>query len=402
MGQKDRRARLGRREHRSAAEGRPIPSRPRRYNAPVLRVAIDARALLAQKTGIGTYTRGIAEGLAAVPGIEVGLFSPRPLSDSDRAGPWSVHTDHHPFGMLWAQTTLPRRCARWNADVLLAALTIGPSLTTLPFVSVVHDLTAWTHPEWHAQRTLIGFVPLWERTAERAARFICVSHTTARELLTRYPETRPRVRTISNGVDAEFTPAPDGPSAEKTRRRYASGSRYMLYLGTLEPRKNVETLVMACERLWAQRRSRPDLVLAGGMGWRTGPLHRRIARSAFRDKIHLAGYAPRDVTRELYRAAEVFIYPSLQEGFGLPVAEAMACGVPVVASTADALREVAGDSALYAEPGDAAEFARQIERALEDGPTRERLRRGGPERAAAFSWRSAAQDTAAVLEEAAL
>ena len=365
-----------------------------------MRVAIDARALLSQKTGIGTYTRGIAEGLAAIPGVEVGLFSPRPLSDSDRVGPWSVHTDHHPFGMLWAQTTLPRRCAKWSADVLLSALTIGPSLTALPFVSVVHDLTAWTHPEWHAHRTLVGFVPLWERTADRAARLICVSHATARELLEHYPETRTRVRVISNGVGREFTPAPDGPAAEKTRRRYASGSRYILYLGTLEPRKNLETLVVACERLWGHRRSRPDLVLAGGMGWRIGSLTRRIARSPFRDKIHLAGYAPREITRELYRAAEVFVYPSLTEGFGLPVAEAMACGVPVVASTAEALREVAGDGALYAAPRDSVGLAQQIERALEDAPIRERLRRDGPLRAAEFSWPTAARATAAVLEEA--
>jgi glycosyltransferase involved in cell wall biosynthesis len=365
-----------------------------------VRVAIDARALLSPKTGIGTYTRGIAEGLATISGIEVGLFSPRPLPASDLPGPWSVHVDHHPFGMVWAQTTLPRRCERWKADVLLSALTIGPARASLPFVSVVHDLTAWTNPEWHARRTLVGFVPLWERTAERAARFICVSQTTARELLERYPETRPRVRVVSNGVGSDFTPAPNGPAAEKTRRRYAAGARYLLYLGTMEPRKNIETLVVACERLWGHRRSRPDLVLAGGMGWRTSSLTRRIARSPFRDKIHQAGYAPRDTARELYRAAEVFVYPSLAEGFGLPVAEALACGVPVVASTAEALREVAGEAALYAEPRDAAGLARQIERALEDEPTRERLRRDGPIRAAEFSWPAAARATAAVLEEA--
>ncbi len=366
-----------------------------------MRVAIDARALLSQKTGIGTYTRGIAEGLAALPGIEVALFSPRPLADSDHEGPWSVWTDHHPFGMVWAQTTLARRCARWKADVLLSALTIGPAWTTLRFVSVVHDLTPWTHPEWHAGRTLVGFVPLWERTVERAARFICVSQTTARDLEIRYPETRPQIRVIPNGVGGDFKPAPDGPSAEKTRRRYAAGARYILYLGTLEPRKNIEALVVACERLWGNRRARPDLVLAGGMGWRTSSLTRRIARSPFRDKIHLAGYVPRETARELYRAAEVFVYPSLSEGFGLPVVEALACGVPVVASTAQALKEVAGDAALFAEPWDVAGFARQIESALEDRATRDRLRRDGPIRAAKFSWSDAAAATAAVLQEAA-
>jgi glycosyltransferase involved in cell wall biosynthesis len=365
----------------------------------VFRIAIDARALLSQKTGIGTYTRGVARGLAEIPGIEVGLNSPRPLSEA--AGPWSVHADSHPSGMIWTQTTLARRCAAWNADVLLAALTIGPVRGEVPLVSVVHDLTPWTNPEWHEARTLVGFVPLWERTAERAARLVCVSKSTATELERRYPETVPRVRVVLNGVDSELTPVPEGPAAETIRRRFAQGRRYVLYLGTLEPRKNVETLVAACERLWSGRRSRPDLELAGGVGWKTSSLHRRISRSPFRDKIHLAGYATREVARELYRAAEVFVFPSLAEGFGLPLLEAMACGVPVVASTAPALVEVGGDAALYAEATNASGLARQIERALEDRPLADRLRRAGLARARTFSWTRAAAQTAAVLQEAA-
>ncbi|MFN2385894.1 MAG: glycosyltransferase family 4 protein [Thermoanaerobaculia bacterium] len=366
-----------------------------------MRIAIDARALLGQSTGIGTYTRGIASAMAGRPGQEVGLFSPRPLPDGFQGGPWSLQEDGHPFGVLWLQTTLPRRLRRWDADVLLAALTIAPARATVPFVSVVHDLTAWTNPEWHAKRTVIGFLPMWEKTVERAARFVCVSQSTARELTERYPETRSRTRVIPHGLDPLFSPADDPRAAERTRRRYAAGSRYILYLGTLEPRKNVERLVVACERLWTRRRSRPDLVLAGGIGWKTSALARRIARSPFRDKIHQTGYAPREVARDLYRAAEVFVYPSLVEGFGLPVLEAMACGVPVVASTAEALREVGGGAALYAPADDVEALSAAIERALEDAPTRDRLRDAGPERARGFSWESAGTRTLAELAEAA-
>lgn len=366
-----------------------------------MRIAIDARALLGQSTGIGTYTRGIAAALAERAGLEVGLFSPRPLPDGYSRGPWSVHEDGSPFGILWLQTTLPRRLRSWNADVLLAALTIAPATGTVPFASVVHDLTAWTNPEWHARRTLVGFVPLWERTVERAARFLCVSEATARDLVARFPETRSRVRVVPHGVEPIFSPAEDPRAAERTRRRYAGGARFILYLGTLEPRKNVESLVAACERLWARRRSRPDLVLAGGIGWKTSSLARRIARSPYRDKIHQTGYAPREVARDLYRAAEVFVYPSLAEGFGLPVLEALACGVPVVASTAEALREVAADAALYAPPRDVAALVEAMERALEDDDVRQRLAAAGPERARAFSWSRAGELTLAELEEAA-
>ena len=368
-----------------------------------MKIAIDSRALLTERTGIGTYTLAIARGLAARPGARVGLFAPRPLPRSlEGADAFSLHTDHHPFGIVWLQSTLPQRLERWGADVLVSALTIGPARGRVPSVSVVHDLTPLTHPEWHSGRTLLGFVPLWERTVERAARFLCVSDTTAADLIEHYPETAPRVRVAKNGVDRDFFFPADEPAArQRTRQRYAGGQRYILYLGTLEPRKNVEALVVACERLWGKRRSRPDLVLAGGAGWKTGALHRRIARSAYRDKIHVTGYAARDAARALYRAAEVFVYPSLFEGFGLPILEAMACGIPVVASTADALREVGGDAVLYAPPRDPGELSRQIERALDDEPLRERSLVAGPDRAAAFSWETAAAKTAEAVREAA-
>ena len=372
-----------------------------------MRVAIDARALLHERTGIGTYTFAIARGLAARPGTSVGLFAPRPFPASvDGAGSggegFSLQTDRHPFGIVWVQSTLPQRVARWGADVLVSALTIGPARGDTPFVSTVHDLTPLTHPEWHAARTLVGFVPLWERTVERASRFLCVSKTTARELVERYPETASRVRVTLNGVDTEFfSPADDPAARRRTRQRYAAGRPFLLYLGTLEPRKNVEALVVACERMWGRRRARPDLVLAGGSGWKTAGLHRRIARSAYRDKIHIAGYAARDAARDLYRSAEAFVYPSLAEGFGLPILEAMACGTPVVASTTEALREVGGDAALYAPPRDVETLSRQIERALEDEPLREALARAGPRRAAGFRWDTAAATTAEALAEVA-
>jgi glycosyltransferase involved in cell wall biosynthesis len=366
-----------------------------------VRIAIDARALLQERTGIGTYTYAIARGLAARPGVSVGLFAPRPFPASvDGSGAFSLQTDHHPFGIVWLQSTLPQRVARWGADVLVSALTIGPARGETPFLSTVHDLTPLSHPEWHAARTLVGFLPLWERTVERAARFLCVSRTTAKDLIARYPETEPRVRVTLNGVDlAFFSPADDPAARRRTRQRYSAGQPFLLYLGTLEPRKNVEALVVACERMWGRRRSRPDLVLAGGAGWKTAGLHRRIARSPFRDKIHVAGYAARDAARELYRAAEAFAYPSLAEGFGLPVLEAMACGTPVVASTADALVEVGGDAALYAPPRDVEALARAIEQALEDGPLRERLAAAGRRRAEQFPWDAGASATAEAVAE---
>ena len=368
-----------------------------------MKIAVDGRALLGERTGIGTYTDAICRGLARLDGHEIGLFAPRRLPESLRHPPGvSLHEDAGLPGMLWLQATLPGRLEAWGADVLVSSLTIGPVRGATPFVSVVHDLTPVTHPEWHARRTLVGFVPLWDRTVERAARFACVSEATARDLVARYPETEARVRVARNGVDRDFfAPGGDDAARQRTRDRHAGGRPFVLYLGTLEPRKDVGTLVAACELLWERRAGRPDLVLAGGAGWKSEPLRRRIEASPFRGRIHVAGYAPRDSARELYRAAEAFAYPSLEEGFGLPLLEAMACGTPSVSSDAAALVEVGGDAALRAPVGDAAALAAALERALDDEDLRARLRRAGPERAARFGWDEAARSTAAVAAEAA-
>src|SRR5262249_18048777 len=142
------------------------------------------------------------------------------------------------------------------------------------------------------------------------------------------------------------------------------------------------------------------LLLAGGVGWKADGLLDRIERSRHRSRIHLTGYAPRDTARDLYRAAEAFAFPSLEEGFGLPLAEAMACGTPCVASEAEALVEVGGGAALYAPAREPEKLAREIARVLEDPPTRRRLGEEGPRRAAAFTWEAAGEATAAALREA--
>ena len=363
-----------------------------------MRVGIDARALLTQRTGIGVYTENTARHLASQEGIEVGLFTPRevdPRPDFPRGV--SFFPDDHRFGTVWIQTHLPGRLVRERCEVLLSALTISPARVPIPAVSVVHDLTPLTHPEWHRRKVVIAFLPWIERTLDRAARIIAVSEATARDLRARFPEVAARITVVHHGVQERFHPKGSGEEADSTRREYAHSRRYILYLGTLEPRKNLLRLLSACERLWREKRSRPDLLLAGGAGWRSAPLLERIARSPFRDKIHRIGYVDPEDSPLLYRAAEVFCYPSLEEGFGLPVLEAMACGTPVVVSTAEALLETAGGAALSAPADDDVRLAEAIAAALEAPGRREDLVTKGLARAAGFRWDESARKTAAVL-----
>jgi glycosyltransferase involved in cell wall biosynthesis len=270
-----------------------------------------------------------------------------------------------------------------------------------PLVSVLHDLTPWTHPEWHRRKVVVSFVPFVEATLARATRIIAVSRATAEEAAFRFPEVRSKIVVALNGVDRRFSSVAAPGETESMRRRFTQGRPYLLFLGTVEPRKNIPALVAACELLWTRRRAHPDLVIAGSVGWKSAPILRRISRSPFRDKIHLAGYVPPTLAPALYRGAEALCYPSLAEGFGLPILEAMACGIPTVTSTAPATVEVAGGAALLAPPHDIAALADAIEQVITEEETRKRLRQAGLRRASEFSWDKTAEITARVLEEAA-
>ncbi|MGH9442169.1 MAG: glycosyltransferase family 4 protein [Thermoanaerobaculia bacterium] len=363
-----------------------------------MRVGIDARALLTQRTGIGVYTENIARALGERERMEIDLFTPREVSPRPEFPP-SVRfvPDAHKFGTVWIQTHLPRRLDQAGSEVLLSALTISPTRISIPSVSVVHDLTPLSHPEWHRRKVVVAFLPWIEKTLDRAARVIAVSETTARDLKERFPEVSARVTVVPHGVQARFRPPADAAEAESTRAEYTRSRRYVLYLGTLEPRKNLVRLLSACERLWREKRSRPDLLLAGGAGWRSAPLLERIARSPFRDKIHRVGYVDPEDAPRLYGAADVFCYPSHEEGFGLPVLEAMACGAPAVISTTPALMETAGGAALSAPAGDDAALAEAIARVLEEPNLRDTLVSRGLARAAGFRWEESARRTADVL-----
>jgi glycosyltransferase involved in cell wall biosynthesis len=363
-----------------------------------MRVGIDARALLTQRAGIGVYTENIARNLASQEGMEVDLFTPREVNPKPEFPPRiRFLPDHHRFGTVWIQTHLPRRLKRAGSDVLLSAVTIAPARVGIPSVSVVHDLTPLSHPEWHRRKVVVAFLPWIEKTLDRAARVIAVSEATARDLRERFPEVSGKITVVPHGVQGRFHPRAQPDEIEQTRNEYTRSRRYILYLGTLEPRKNLLRLVLACERLWREKRSRPDLLLAGGAGWKSAPLLERIARSPFRDKIHRIGYVDPEDTPLLYRAADVFCYPSHEEGFGLPVLEAMASGAPTVISTAAALQETAGGAALSAPAGDEVRLAEAIARVLEEPHRREDLVARGLLRAAQFRWEDSARTTAAVL-----
>jgi glycosyltransferase involved in cell wall biosynthesis len=290
-----------------------------------------------------------------------------------------------------------RAARRAGADLLHGVHYELPLRSRLPQVVTVHDLTLLTHPEWHEASKVRYFGWAMRRAVAAATRVICVSATTAADLTERLGLPADRVDVTPLGTD--LRPASPGQVAA-LRRRLGLDGPYLLGLGTVEPRKDLPTLVRAFAALAADLPHR--LVLAGLAGWGAGALEAAVAASGVADRILVPGYVSEADKAALVTGADVFAYPSLYEGFGLPVVEAMACGTPVVTTTGGSLPEVACDAAALVEPGDDTALAAAVAKLATDPAARADAATRGLARAATFTWARCAELTAAAYSRAIL
>jgi alpha-1,3-rhamnosyl/mannosyltransferase len=250
----------------------------------------------------------------------------------------------------------------------------------------VHDLAVLRHPEWFNRWTRTYSRVAVPRVVSAAQRVIAVSEFTRRELVDLLGVPEAKIRVVPNGIEEVFTP--EGPRRD---------GDYALAVGTLEPRKNLPRLVEAFARLSAEVRQDRLLVLVGALGWDTSETVDTLRRHSA--LVRELGHVDDDELRALYRGAELFAYPSLYEGFGLPVLEAMASGTPVLTSRTSSLPEVAGDAAVYVDPRDIDSIASGLGEALTDPDRLATLTAKGIERARLFSWDRTAAETLGLLEQ---
>ncbi len=266
-----------------------------------------------------------------------------------------------------------------------------------PLVITVHDLSALRHPEWHPPHRAVLHRLALRRVARSATHVITVTEAVRAEVIDRLGVPPARVTAVPHAAAKPFRlydAAELQPALDRHRLRPQG---YLCFVGALEPRKNLPRLLEAVSRLRARRPDTPPLVLAGPPGWRHAELRARLAGPG----VRYLGYLPPAELAPLVAGSAAFVYPSLYEGFGLPVLEALACGAPVVTSAGGALAEVAGDSAVLVDPTDVEAIGAGIERVLDDGGLRADLARRGPERARRFSWERAARETLGVYERCA-
>lgn len=356
-----------------------------------MQIGIDiSRLTTTQRTGTERYTEEVLAGMAAIPGDnEFWLYCrTSPVALPPFAGRMQVRV--MPFARLWTHIRLAAELWLHPPDVLFVPSHVLPwnvrLVRGMRVVTTVHDLGFLHFPQAHTrfQNIYLRITTRWAAWA--ADRVIAISQATADDLVCYTGVDRRRVVVIPHGVAPVFTPL-----AKKTM----PWSRYMLYVGTLQPRKNLPRLIAA----FAKANLHPDtqLVIAGRAGWLSEPLAQIARDHGVADRVHLIGFVPDVDLPSLLAGARAFVFPSLYEGFGMPVIEAMASGAAVLTSTTSALPEVAGDAACLVDPTDVNAIAAGLSHLDGDDAYHDDLVFKGFRQALRYSWSECAATTLAVL-----
>lgn len=376
-----------------------------------MRIALDLSLVPGERVGVGQYAYQLARALGRVDRVNSYVLYP--------VFYYIVDPDYHraqlpeTANMRVAHRRLPPALVRflWRQDrseefkeYLLGRADLVHSTTYCAprfraprrrLVVTIHDCTVVTHPEFHLPANVEHCLRGIRLAIERADALIVVSESTRHDL-ERMGAPADRIVVTHEAADPAMAPVQDADRLEAVRRRYDLPERFVLFVGSMEPRKNLLRLLEAFAALGPALRREYRLVVAGAQGWLNDSVRERVQKLGLEGSAHFPGYVRQDDLAAVYSLATVFAYPSLWEGFGLPVVEAMACGTPVLTSSVSSLPEVAGDAAVLVPPTDVDAIADGLARLLEDAALRADLAGRGQRRAARFSWERCARETLAV------
>lgn len=380
--------------------GLPRHSTPRND---VFTVGIESHAIGSRVGGNETYGRGLLAGLA-----EIGwakncrvYLTQAGLAEAgarlkEQGFETAVVSAEAAVRLLWS---LPQEVLKRPVDILHAQYHL-PAFSSVKGVITVHDVSFMRYPDFFTRREYLKMRTLLPISLKRAAKIITVSECSKKEIIQFFGVLPEKIRVIYYGGGEEFRPADYSPEAAAVKTRYHLPERFILCVSNLQPRKNLSRLIKAYVNL---RKNQPEvkhkLVIVGEKAWRYSDIFASLKESGLPDEIILTGYIPNQNLPALYSAADLFVYPSIFEGFGLPALEAMACGCPVITSNASSLPEVVGDAGIMVDPYDIEELAKMMYEVLNNEELRKKMKRKGLERAKLFSWEKCATETVKVYEE---
>jgi glycosyltransferase involved in cell wall biosynthesis len=373
-----------------------------------MRIGLDLWLCTPSRGGIGRYAEELTRALVAeggdacefvlFPGLEypswlAGVLRARPAAVRLGVEGWKRHRRGFPTRLLRSNLVIAPRVRRQSIDIFHSMDFLDTPLMGLgsaAVVSTIHDISPLLYPDTFTRRHALFFRVLARPLLRRADRIITVSQAAAAEILEWDPSLEGKLNVVYEGVSPHFRPASSDEVAA-IRTRYGLPGGYILCVGTVQPRKNLARLIEAYALLTARDGGIPPLVIAGGLGWLYEPIVNKVAEYRVADRVKFLGFVPDADLPALFTGASLFVFPSMHEGFGLPVLEAMACGAPVVTSNRSALPEVAGDAAVLVDPLDVESIADGIAKILKDQVIARRLAEAGRHRAAQFTWTAAAR-----------
>ena len=368
-----------------------------------MRIGFDGSALRPERTGVGYYTEHLLRHLADAIGPDDELIvlsncaveTTSPLPARVRV----LHDAKHLPRMVWMQTRAPAMLREIHADVAHFTNGMMPLRIATPTVVTIHDMSLRLLPRYHPMRRVLLNRPLMDFAARRADLVVTVSDSAKRDIVRLYNLDEDRVRVVHEAAAPHFCPVTDPAALDRVRRKYGLATPTILYVGTIEPRKNLSMLIDAFARRTRSGALDHQLVCVGPYGWRSRGVDESLDRSDVRDRIRFTGYVPFEDLPALYSAADMFVYPSMYEGFGLPVVEAMACGTPVITGSAAAVAEVGGEAVEQVGRLDADGLGDALVRLARDPDRRRQLSESGLVRAARFSWARAARESLTLYRE---
>lgn len=359
-----------------------------------MRVLVDAHMVGSHETGNETYTANLLAKLQPELGTDLGAAVDASLQ-------WPSFLDNTDITRLplssvnnWARLlyALPQLCHQWQAD-LLHVTYVAPFRQPCPTVVSVHDVSYKYYPQFFSPRDRLLFATLLPLSLRRASAVVTISDHAKSEIEATFPFLQGKVYSIPLAVGTRFRPKPPSTITSK----YNITTDYILAVGNLQPRKNLPRLIHAYASILPNIGD-TQLVIVGKAQWQSSEVYHLVTELGLENKVIFTGYVSDEDLILLYNEAELFVYPSLYEGFGLPILEAMACGTAVVCSNITSMPEVAGDSALLIDPYQDTEIATAMNRILTDGAVKAHLEQAGLERAAQFSWHKTALETMKVYE----
>jgi glycosyltransferase involved in cell wall biosynthesis len=369
-----------------------------------MHIGIDATPLPPNPVGAGNYIIHLVRALASVETEHkftiFAQYAGRELIDVPEKPniKWIILSDKNPERrLIWEQIALPKLVRRAGVELLHSLHYTRPLVLSCASVVTFHDLTFFLFPELHTRAKRIFFPLTMRFSARQADALLSASESTRRDAIRLLHIPEEKIFTTPLGVNEEFHVISDAAILESCRLRYELPDKFILFVGLLEPRKNLPLLIRAYARL-VEIENPPDLVIVGRTGWGYADIMQQIDALDLKEKVHFTGYVPAQDMPIIYNLAQLFVYPSIYEGFGLPPMEAMACGTPVITTDVSAMRDHVGDAGILIPSQDEEALVQAIQEILHDPDLRKRLSERGRQQAANFTWNRTALETLKVYQ----